>query len=316
MQAVINTLTDLNNISPDMHIVTFIDTFNVSISNVFWPESIRVVQFGYLFNRDICNVIWPKLLHTLIFGGLFDQEIQNMYWPNDICKLKFGWSFNRINLKWPDSLRELILLNILGIGNNFNYNTNKFIFPSELNILKIFSAPINAINYDWPKKLRILYISIYHEFLNWPETLTALHLNIYNDNLDICDMKWPILLNTLEIGGEYNRDIYAIPEINVLILSQLFNCNIDKVHFPHTLHEITFGHKFNQDISQVIFYELYIIHDYSCIITINSCKFPKSLHKIIYYHTDWFSDNNGNILYNPKIHYERKIGQFTKMANK
>jgi hypothetical protein len=79
-----------------------------------------------------------------------------------------------------------------------------------------------------------------------------------------------------------------------------FNRNIDAVRFPNSLHTLTFGYRFNQNIKNVIFHEIYY---HSQKITFKSCKWPKSLHKIIH------------VKYKVNIViYERVLGKFTKCA--
>jgi hypothetical protein len=102
-----------------------------------------------------------------------------------------------------------------------------------------------------------------------------------------------------------------------LTFGYYFNQNIDAVRFPNSLHTLTFGVIFNQKINNAIFHEIY---DHSHKITFESCKWPKSLHKIIHIdfnnkikslHKIYYMENVINI-----VIYERQIGKFTKCATR
>jgi hypothetical protein len=106
-----------------------------------------------------------------------------------------------------------------------------------------------------------------------------------------------------------------------------FNNKLSNIIFPLSLITLDFGHKFNQSISDIDWYEykllslvkfgldfrqkidtvkfnsISVIIDYSNRITIESSVFPRTLHKII-----WHKD------YEYVLQYERKTGQFTKAA--
>jgi hypothetical protein len=345
----INTLEDLNNIPIDTKILIFGHKFSHDILNVKWPHSLHAIEFGYTYNLDISNVCWPNSIHIIEFGSLFDCEINNVHWPESLKTLIFGWHFNKsiYNVKWPINLINLLFyelfnqvininnlplaLRTLQVGTHFSQVNCEW--PKTLTALKIDIC--NLYDFVWPDMLDILDICLSHNYdmhrIKWPLNLTTMFLNIFYDNFDINHVQWPSKLLVLKLGGQFNNDISdtQFPNINILIFGSAFNKDINTVMFPKLLHGITFGHSFNQDISKVIFHELYTVYDYTNRITINSCNFPRSLHKIIHYKRIYndtyrtlcgfdrvkFIKNDINIAgYEPYIVYKREVGQFTKAA--
>jgi hypothetical protein len=181
-------------------------------------------------------------------------------------------------------------LNVLHLG----YEFNAAIFPDALpnKLLKIyFSARYNKpINFKLPNTLYLL--SFGHDF-----------------NYNIDNVKLPISLRQLIFGDNFNQPLNVMfPEI----LSEIFFgvCfNQPLVHLPKSIKTLTFGHNYIQDISQVNFHHIEIIHDYSSKISLDSCAFPTTLREIVHY---VFNEQDGD--YEQYIIYKRPIGQFTKMA--
>jgi hypothetical protein len=160
----------------------------------------------------------------------------------------------------------------------------------------------------------------------------------YEFNADISNVIWPQLthlefdgwfnqsinsisesLVTLRLGRSFNQPInIKLPHLENLIFGHDFNQKIDDIYMPKVIY-LTFGRLYAQDISNVKFDTIYIITDYSCEISIDSCKFPHTLHKIIHLYPkdDVYMPQHekyGN--FTEDIAYHRILGQHTKAAYK
>jgi hypothetical protein len=274
--------------------VTFGTRFNQDLK--FGNNKIIYIKFGDCFNRDISTVLWPISLNTLIFGDNFNRSISSVLWPIELNTLTFGMNFNQdiSSVNWS------ISLNTLTFGYNFNQdatNLPKSLYQITFDIM--FNTSINC------SAERIIFLGMFNRDISDMQCDNLTHLTFglrFNQKLPSVMPK----LTHLHLGVRYNQplnDIY-MPVLHDLHFGFAFNQDISQVNWPESLYQLTFGNGFNNiHMINARFKNLSIIEDYSCSITINSCKFPPSLWKIIYIHTYKF------------IYYIRNIGQYTKSAH-
>ena len=75
-------------------------TFNKSLDNVIFPDTVKVISFKqYLFrpafNRDITNVTFPKYLIHLNLGDSYNYDITDIIFPDTLQELILGISFDK-----------------------------------------------------------------------------------------------------------------------------------------------------------------------------------------------------------------------------
>jgi hypothetical protein len=330
-QVVLDNVTErcIKHYDPKYNVIIFDDLFNDILS--FIPDTIDVVIFGRgtgrgcsKFDQELClsdniqililghcfnqNIrILPRSLHTLYLGYLFNKDIRDVSWPDTLQIIKFGCSFDQdiSHVKWPIELRVLIF------GSLFDRDISNIILPNTLHLLKLgayFAFPINNVNLKQVKTL------ILGRDFDTEITINSMYLNklAFGWRYNRID-QYPDSLRILLFGFMFNQIINKLPPLlNVLTFGAKFNQDLTHVDIPMSLNTITFGQNYNRNLTNVIFHEIYIINDYSSKITINSSKFPNSLHKIVY-----FEYNDKDIIqpYKPIIQYERKLGKYTKAAN-
>lgn len=147
---------------------------DVPLSQVVWPDGLRVLKFGWRFDRpldrplpgslldlDLGNafnyhveeVAWPAALQSLTFGERFNRQVELATWPATLKRLSFGSSFDQpiAGVRWPASLRELRL------GDAFNHPVNDWAGATGLKKLEFGTAfRCNVDDVRWPKGLREL----------------------------------------------------------------------------------------------------------------------------------------------------------------
>jgi hypothetical protein len=291
------------------------DTFNVPVSDIIWPQSLGTLLLGSKFNQSLEFMRWPPMLDKLTLGHDYNQPLYQ--WPKSLTYLKIGSNFNQKINSIPENLRTLI------ISSGFNNDINDTIWSQSLYSIELLTSFNRSL-----------------DSVNWPDSLFIIKLG-YRFNQSISHVKFPNNLNTFIIGyntcsDHYNQSINLTKfpsTLSVLSLGGIFNQPLGEENLEENLEEslggslgksfrrnfnnlcnivdITFGKSFNQDIMNVVFNQLYIVRDCSLKITIESCKFPKSLYKIIWYpyETDSHAEN-----YHEIIKYQRKLGQYTKAA--
>jgi hypothetical protein len=321
---------------PSLNTLIFGQDFNRQLNYVIFPRSLHTLKLGGNFNQDVSKFKCPEMLYDIsiivpLRGIIWSNAIDTMYINIIYTILHFPESLNELHvermydvdardIKWPQMLQKLYITRLTNIWNHA-------ILPQSLRLIHVIDV-LDNIYIIWPKTLHTLtfenvnnyniisltistipsslsQISTSSTSLLFPETLYRISFGIkFNQNINRC---WSNSLGIMTLGRDFNHVLsnsLKFPSLSIIKFGKKFNQDINIV-WPVSLREITFGYKFKQDIKNVIFIELYIVHDYSCTITITSCNFPKSLQKIIYY------DDYGYL-----IHYERKIGQHTKMANR
>jgi hypothetical protein len=209
---------------------------------------------------------------------------------------------------------------------------------TECNVLQFdskFNSDINVILPDYIHKI-IFSVRFNKDLSNvtWPASLHTLVFGM-RFNQDITLIKWPPLLHTLIFGYEYNQDISNLIILSLCVLhfgdmynhnlsdvkwnefislyslklSHDFNSDITDIIWPQSMHIITFGYSFKQNIINANFQNIGIIKDYSSRITLDSCKFPRTLQFIIHYEYIDYID-----IYKKIVIYERPSGMYTKSA--
>jgi hypothetical protein len=216
------------------------------------------------------------------FNDSFNQDISHYDFPLYIYEIRFGNAFNQdIGLvRWPPNLV------ILDFGDQFDQNINQLCHVSSLEVLFLRGQFNRDISSMYTSNLHTLFMGeVFDQVITLlPKSFVKLHLG-FSFNQDVTSVTWP-------------------QSLSEIFLSELFNKPID-ILWPRSLNEITFARRFNQNIKNVVFHELSMVHDYSQKITINSCNFPKSLRKILHY-----ASFNADAI----INYERPFGQYTKMT--
>ena len=149
-----------------------------------WPNSLKLIYFGYNFNQKIENVTWPNLLESITFGSNFNQEIEKIEWPDSLQSITFiNYRFNQKieNIKWPSSLKYLTL------GNNFNQKIENIKWPDLLHSITFgnkFDQPLDFM----PESLTTIHIRnpLYeHTLCNLPSSIKKIILHKKLVNKDI-----------------------------------------------------------------------------------------------------------------------------------
>lgn len=146
---------------------------DLPLSQVVWPDRLRVLKFGWMFdqsldhplpgslldldlgnafNHHIEEVAWPATLRSLTFGDRFNRQVELATWPAALKRLSFGSSFDQpiAGVRWPASLQELHL------GDAFNHPVN---WAGATGLKKLeFGMAFRCTVHDveWPKGLREL----------------------------------------------------------------------------------------------------------------------------------------------------------------
>jgi hypothetical protein len=280
---------------------------NINIDDIIWPQSLKALYFGGNFNQSLEFMRWPPLLDKLTMGYHYNQPLYQ--WPKSLTYLKLGNTFEQKINNVPENLKTLI------ISGNFNNDIYNILWSQSLYSIELsgsFNRSINAA--IWPDSLFIIKLGyMFNQSISrtkFPNNLNTFiigdnaMLDCYNQSINL--VKFPNALTVLSLGEKFNQPLGENSERSERLGgSECFNnlCNII---------DITFGESFNQNIMHVVFNKLYIVRDCSLKITVDSCKFPISLYKIIWYPrgTNSFSYN-----YNEIVKYQRKLGRYTKAAS-
>jgi hypothetical protein len=306
------------------------DDVDIVLNNVIFPESIDVIIFRCdlrvqynIFNSNLDDVKWPTALRTLVLGSVFNQVIKVL--PKSLRILIFGHKFNQDikHIAWL----EYSSMQVMQFG--FNFNQHIHILPPNLLILVLGSAFQSNLS-GVPDSLQILCtrgnipnISVRTLIIDFGYTETTSYdvssipnslnmLIIHSEGYNYSDVIFPKSLRVLILGHVFNQTINSLPQsLHVLSFGNEFNQDLSTVVMPPSLNVITFGFNYTCPLHAVKFHEISIVNDYACWITIDSCKFPKSLQKIVYYELDDDRDDV-ELSYYANVVYNRPIGQFTK----
>lgn len=161
-------------IAPHRRIHSLVLRVDVPLSQVVWPDRLRVLKFGWMldqpldrplpgslldldlgnaFNHHIEEVAWPATLRTLTFGDRFNRQVELATWPATLIRLSFGSSFDQpiAGVRWPASLQEL------HFGDAFNHPVENWAGATSLAKLEFGMAfRRNVDGVEWPKGLREL----------------------------------------------------------------------------------------------------------------------------------------------------------------
>jgi hypothetical protein len=327
----------------DINITELYINFDLSVHNIEWPQSLKMLSLCGQFNQSLEFMQWPSLLDTLILGHNYNCDIHNVSWPKSLYRFIMHSCQQKIySACLPENLTTLIITNFIVDDKwtkhktlhsieflpEFNGQINHIYWPETLIILKLsrmFNQPI--IDVKFPCNLHTFIIGNNQSGDHFNQPINNIDIN----NIDINNID----INNIDIN---NIDIYIDIKVikfpntlSVLSFGEIFNQYIDTSVNLRNIIDITFGVLFNQDIQALIFNALYIIHDCSLKITINSCKFPTSLYKIIWYPMGTYCHIYDNPLYSNNykdiydnyhkchtyeiIKYQRKLGQYTKAAS-
>lgn len=166
-------VTVCSRIMPHRRIHSLALRLDLPLSQLIWPEQLRVLKFGWMFdhpldrplpgslinldlgnafNHHIEEVAWPATLQSLTFGDRFNRQVELAVWPATLRRLSFGSSFDQpiARVLWPPSLEELHL------GDAFNHPVNWAGAPNlkRLEFGTAFRCAVDGI--EWPKGLREL----------------------------------------------------------------------------------------------------------------------------------------------------------------
>jgi hypothetical protein len=312
----------------ELHELHLTGNLNTPVSDIIWPQSLKTLLLGGKFDQSLEFMRWPPLLDKLILGDYYYSQ-PLCHWPKSLTYLKINGMFDqKINFV-PENLKTLI------IHCDFNNDVLNVKWPQSLYSIEVlisFNRSLDSVN--WPDSLFIIKLgyqfnqSISHA--KFPNNLNTFIIgdNTCSDHYDqsINLTKFPSTLSVLSLGGKFNQPLgRGSLEENLIenlgwSLEESFEESLEgrleesfRGSFNNLCNivDITFGKSFNQDIMNVVFNQLYIVRDCSLKITIESCKFPKSLYKIIWYPYETASHAED---YHEIIKYQRKLGQYTKAA--
>lgn len=160
-------------IAPHRRIRSLALRVDVPLSQVVWPDRLRILKFGWMFdqpldrplpgslldldlgnafNHHVEEVAWPATLQSLAFGDRFNRQVELSTWPATLKRLSFGSSFDQpiAGVRWPASLQELHL------GDAFNHPV-RLAGAAGLKKLEFGMAfRCTVDNDEWPKGLREL----------------------------------------------------------------------------------------------------------------------------------------------------------------
>jgi hypothetical protein len=140
--------------------------------------------------------------------------------------------------------------------------------PTSIRTLKLGSPIHRSITARYPGEILFNPHSLPSRTSPWPITLTS--VTFYNSEMLFDSSR----ITHLTIGSEHsNHRPVSLHKLDLLCVQ-----------------ELTLGERFRQDIQNVKFRDINTVHDYSCRIDVNSCAFPSTLHKIMWY----VRDDNGS----------------------
>jgi hypothetical protein len=310
---------------------TFSDDFNECIDYANLPGQLEKLTFGSQFNWDFGGIEWDRLTH-LTFGKNFNENMSEIRFLN-LIMLKFGEAFNR-------DIYDAIMPNLthLIFGDNFckritnheNYwpklsvvcfcgyfdrdiMNNRFKLPPSITNLRlgdIFDDNIDDIGHKFPALQTLIFGDLFNQEMTnvyLPPTLSSLQFDgDYDQNIDI-ELN---SLQVLQFGGQFNQPINASwPELISLIFGDRFDQDLSNLKSPK-LNNLTLGEKFNKPHT-IMFENLHYIYDYSCTVTENTYKIPRTLHEIIHILSYKLKAYEQMPIIKTTI-YKRFVGQLTK----
>eukprot|EP00752_Nemacystus_decipiens_P004947 g4500.t1 len=197
-------------VAPHRRIRSLVLRVGVPLSQVVWPDRLRVLRFGWAFdqaldrplpgslrdldlgnafNHHVEEVVWPATLQSLNFGDRFNRQVELATWPATLQRLWFGSSFDQpiAGVRWPAALRELHL------GDAFNHPVN---WASATGLKKLefgMAFRCNVDDVQWPQGLRELKFGACfdQEVQAWelPRSLRVLRLSDVYAMLDTFELE-------------------------------------------------------------------------------------------------------------------------------
>lgn len=160
-------------IAPHRRVHSLALRVDMPLSQVVWPQGLRILKFGWMFdhpldrplpgslldldlgsvfNHHVEEVTWPAALQSLSLGDRFNRQVELAAWPATLKHLSFGSSFDQpiAGVRWPASLQELHL------GDAFNHPVN---WAGATNLRKLefgMAFRCTVDDAEWPRGLREL----------------------------------------------------------------------------------------------------------------------------------------------------------------
>lgn len=132
-------------------------SYNKSLDNIVFPDSLEQIFFGNIFNQSIDNIKFPINLKIIVLSDKFNRPLHNVKFPDGLECIDLGDEFNQSldNITFPHTLQ------LITLGSNFNLPiTNLPLFLKELRLtkahqLKKIKIPIGCVVYDNIKNIII-----------------------------------------------------------------------------------------------------------------------------------------------------------------
>lgn len=186
-----NAVRQRSRVTPHRHMSRLRFQLDWGLTDVTWPEGLRVLKFGWRFNSPLGTML-PGSLLELDMGGCFNHHVEDVTWPPGLVKLCFAGRFNRpIELaEFPATLETLIL------GPSFDQPIESVKWPPAIERLSLghaFNHPIRATT--WGKNARLKKLEFGAAFsqsvdgVAWPLHLEELTFgDCFNGSLDTIDL--------------------------------------------------------------------------------------------------------------------------------
>ncbi len=159
------------------------DQFNETLDNVVFPDTLRVLVFGWYFNRPVVKLRLPSGLTKLVWGYTFNQPLCPL--PESLEELYFGTDFNQPINRFPFHLK------ILSFGHDFDQPIQEL--PIELTEL-IFGDDFDQSIGHLPETLtKLSFGSRFNRPVIFPPKLIELNLGHHFaqplDLTHLCDLQ-------------------------------------------------------------------------------------------------------------------------------
>lgn len=199
---------------------------DLRLTEVTWPEDLRVLRFGWKFNHPLESLL-PSSLLKIDLGGTFNHHIEAVAWPPRLLELHFSDRFNRpIELAtWPATLQ------CLTFGSSFNQPIEAVEWPPCLQSLILGSAfnhPILSVNWSATSIKKVVFGVAFRQpvlAVEWPSELEELAFGgCFDQELDTLEL--PRSLQMLRLPDLYDADddgdlLAGLPEDCVLCVQEV-----------------------------------------------------------------------------------------------
>jgi len=178
-------------------------SFNRSIANTKWPNSLRKIKFGDHFDKSLNGLSGAIQLTTIETGNLYNETLINVTLPSSLKTIRFGDRFDQTlalkdNVLLPRGLQNLYL------GFCFRQPLRPVKWPVRLRKLHIYGLFNASLPDAWPKSLQHLTLGKHFDGSlrqsHISESLVSFELlnaSYVDSHQSLSSIRWPETIETL-----------------------------------------------------------------------------------------------------------------------